>query len=148
MWVIVTRNPCHKAFKVGWKYRSITLIFSSYNLHTIFCKNVLQSHCQLNNLFTPGTLMGSFQPPAFHPLSFCCRRSKGDLKCKSLLLPANSTIEWFKLALKNLVPRFVFELSTILRDRLMPSFCLHRVKKVYKVDYAAKDESNQRACFN
>ena len=30
----------------------------------------------------------------------------------------------------------------------MTSLCLHKVKKVCKVDYASKDESNQKTCFN
>ena len=29
----------------------------------------------------------------------------------------------------------------------MTSFCLHKVKKVYKVDYATKDKSNQKKMF-
>ena len=42
------------------------------------------------------------------------------------------------------IPCFIFALSTVLYIRLMTSFCLQKVKKVYKVDHVAKENSYQK----
>ena len=42
------------------------------------------------------------------------------------------------------IPCFIFELSTILYDWLMTSFCLQKVKKVYEADYVSNRKLTQK----
>ena len=43
---------------------------------------------------------------------------------------------------------FRFRAIYYFAGRLMSLLCLHKVKKSYKVDYASKDKSNKKTCFN
>ena len=46
-----------------------------------------------------------------------------------------------------MIPCFILELSNILYDCLMTSFCLQKVKKVYEADYVSKRKLTQRTFF-
>ena len=45
------------------------------------------------------------------------------------------------------IPCFIFELSTVLYNWLMTSFCLQNVKKIYKIYYISRGKSTQRSFF-
>ena len=70
---------------------------------------------------------------------------KGDLKLKCLLMEMNvkSLLNDKNVVQNLLIPYFIFELSTILFDWLMTSFCLQRVKRTYEMYFILKGKSTQ-----